>query len=130
VGPPSPGAIRGLGVLAMLLSPLTYASDAPLSTRFWNPFFPQACYALLGSCDLVRWAFLLLGSMRTVAVVCGSRPQVSDQRDAGAPGDGDDGAVADGDTMSSPAATTGPRIATRSRSPEVPATLQSCNLID
>ena len=80
----------------MLLSPLTYASDAPLSTRFWNPFFPQACYELLGSYDLVRWAFLLLGSMRTIAVVCGSRPQVSDQRDAGAPADGDDGAVADG----------------------------------
>jgi hypothetical protein len=73
VGPPPPGAIRGLGVLAMLLSPLKYASDAPLSTRFLNPFFPQACDDFPGSYDLVHLAFLLLGSMRTIAVVCDER---------------------------------------------------------
>ena len=85
MGPPPPGANRGLGVLAMLLSNPIYASDAPLSTRLDNRSIPKARHDLLVSQDVVRGPFFR--SMRPIAVVRGETgvgPETDGQRDAGA----------------------------------------------
>ena len=85
MGPPPPGANRGLGVLAMLLSNPIYASDAPLSTRLDNRSIPKTRHDLLVSQDLVHGPFFR--SMRPIAVVRGETgvgPETDGQRDAGA----------------------------------------------